>query len=154
MEPISIELYKELVKIYESTRWILDSSNWFYGFNTFLFHKAIRRIKTLKIIQSKYQINGKHKNKNNRKRKNCSWKAQWQICNDGLYCSCWSLSNNRTNNSRFYLNNFFKISKKMTNSETNYWQNAERTNGRMAMMGFLALVINYGLFGWIIPGIF
>ena len=42
----------------------------------------------------------------------------------------------------------------MTNTETNYWQNAERTNGRMAMMGFLALVINYGLFGWIIPGIF
>ena len=42
----------------------------------------------------------------------------------------------------------------MTNSEINYWQNAERTNGRMAMMGFLALVINYGLFGWIIPGIF
>ena len=42
----------------------------------------------------------------------------------------------------------------MTNSETNYWQNAERTNGRMAMMGFLALVINYGLFGWIIPAIF
>ena len=42
----------------------------------------------------------------------------------------------------------------MTNSETNYWQNAETTNGGMAMMGFLALVINYGLFGWIIPGIF
>ena len=42
----------------------------------------------------------------------------------------------------------------MTNSESNYWQNTERTNGRMAMMGFLALVINYGLFGWIIPGIF
>ena len=35
-----------------------------------------------------------------------------------------------------------------------YPQNAERTNGRMAMMGFFALVVNYGLFGWIIPGIF
>ena len=35
-----------------------------------------------------------------------------------------------------------------------YWKNAERTNGRMAMMGFFALVVNYGLFGWIIPGIF
>ncbi len=42
----------------------------------------------------------------------------------------------------------------MEKSNLNYWQNAERTNGRMAMMGFLALVINYGLFGWIIPGIF
>tara|TARA_B100000963_G_scaffold294971_1_gene265761 strand:- start:484 stop:723 length:240 start_codon:yes stop_codon:yes gene_type:complete len=35
-----------------------------------------------------------------------------------------------------------------------YWKNAENTNGRLAMMGFLALVINYGLFGWIIPGFF
>ena len=42
----------------------------------------------------------------------------------------------------------------MENAKTNYWQNAERTNGRMAMMGFFALVVNYGLFGWIIPGIF
>tara|TARA_B100001079_G_scaffold227359_1_gene205156 strand:+ start:290 stop:418 length:129 start_codon:yes stop_codon:yes gene_type:complete len=42
----------------------------------------------------------------------------------------------------------------MGNSKPNYWQNAERTNGRMAMMGFLALIVNYGLFGWIIPGIF
>ena len=42
----------------------------------------------------------------------------------------------------------------MENSKLSYLQNAERTNGRMAMMGFLALVINYGPFGWIIPGIF
>ena len=42
----------------------------------------------------------------------------------------------------------------MLKSKTNYWQNAETTNGRLAMMGFLAMVINYGLFGWIIPGIF
>ena len=33
-----------------------------------------------------------------------------------------------------------------------YWENAEITNGRLAMIGFLALVINYGFFGWIIPG--
>ena len=33
-----------------------------------------------------------------------------------------------------------------------YWKNAEITNGRMAMIGFLALIINYGFFGWIIPG--
>ena len=35
-----------------------------------------------------------------------------------------------------------------------YWKNAETTNGRLAMMGLLALVVNYGLFGWIIPGFF
>ena len=52
------------------------------------------------------------------------------------------------------LDNFSQIYIKMTNSKTNYWQNVEITNGRMAMMGFLALVINYGFFGWIIPGIF
>tara|TARA_B100000941_G_C28048051_1_gene323074 strand:- start:136 stop:390 length:255 start_codon:yes stop_codon:yes gene_type:complete len=33
-----------------------------------------------------------------------------------------------------------------------FWKNAEITNGRLAMIGFLALVINYGFFGWIIPG--
>jgi len=42
----------------------------------------------------------------------------------------------------------------MENSKLNYWKNAEITNGRMAMMGFFALVLNYGFFGWIIPGIF
>ena len=42
----------------------------------------------------------------------------------------------------------------MKNSNLNYFQIAERTNGRMAMMGFFALVVNYGIFGWIIPGIF
>ena len=40
------------------------------------------------------------------------------------------------------------------NEYLNYWKNAETTNGRLAMMGLLALVINYGLFGWIIPGFF
>ena len=40
------------------------------------------------------------------------------------------------------------------NDYSNYWKNAETTNGRLAMMGLLALVVNYGLFGWIIPGFF
>ena len=35
----------------------------------------------------------------------------------------------------------------------NYWKNAEQLNGRMAMMGFFAAVINYGFTGWVIPGI-
>ena len=33
-----------------------------------------------------------------------------------------------------------------------FWKNAEITNGRLAMIGFFALIINYGFFGWIIPG--
>ena len=31
----------------------------------------------------------------------------------------------------------------------NYWFIAERTNGRLAMIGFMAVIINYALFGWI-----
>ena len=40
------------------------------------------------------------------------------------------------------------------NNYADYWKNAEITNGRLAMMGLLALVVNYDLFGWIIPGFF
>ena len=45
-------------------------------------------------------------------------------------------------------NNFTK----MKNLRKSYWKNAEITNGRLAMIGLLALVVNYGFFGWIIPG--
>ena len=45
-----------------------------------------------------------------------------------------------------------KNPKKFKNYMGKYWKNAEITNGRLAMIGFLALVINYGFFGWIIPG--
>jgi len=38
--------------------------------------------------------------------------------------------------------------------ETNYWKNAESLNGRLAMIGLLASIINYGFTGWIVPGIF
>ena len=45
-----------------------------------------------------------------------------------------------------------KKSFKMNNFKKSYWKNAEITNGRLAMVGLMALVINYGFFGWIIPG--
>ena len=31
---------------------------------------------------------------------------------------------------------------------------AEKLNGRLAMIGFVAAVVNYGLTGWIAPGLF
>ena len=31
-----------------------------------------------------------------------------------------------------------------------YWFIAERTNCRLAMIGFMAVIINYTLFGWIL----
>ena len=45
-----------------------------------------------------------------------------------------------------------KSSKKIKNYMGKFWKNAEITNGRLAMIGFLALIINYGFFGWIVPG--
>ena len=45
-----------------------------------------------------------------------------------------------------------KNSKKIKHYKGKYWKNAEITNGRLAMIGFLALIVNYGFFGWIIPG--
>jgi len=38
--------------------------------------------------------------------------------------------------------------------KNNYWDVAEKTNGRLVMIGLFALIINYGFFGWIIPGIY
>ena len=33
--------------------------------------------------------------------------------------------------------------------QNTYWFIAERTNGRLAMIGFMAVIVNYTLFGWI-----
>ncbi len=41
-----------------------------------------------------------------------------------------------------------------TNVLPGFWKQAELTNGRMAMIGFFALIHNYVLLGWVIPGIF
>ena len=35
-----------------------------------------------------------------------------------------------------------------------YWKYAEKVNGRLAMLGLVIGTINYGLFGWIAPGLF
>ena len=34
-----------------------------------------------------------------------------------------------------------------------HWKQAELINGRLAMIGLVAAVFNYTVFGWIIPGI-
>ncbi len=36
----------------------------------------------------------------------------------------------------------------------NYWHVVEQTNGRLAMIGFFALIHNYVITGLIIPGIY
>ncbi len=36
----------------------------------------------------------------------------------------------------------------------NYSREAEQNNGRLAMIGLFALVHNYAITGWVIPGIF
>ena len=44
-----------------------------------------------------------------------------------------------------------QVSKMVADFEwpNSYWYIAERTNGRLAMIGFMAVIINYTLFGWI-----
>ena len=35
-----------------------------------------------------------------------------------------------------------------------HWIFAEKLNGRLALIGIVAAVVNYGFTGWIAPGIF
>ena len=45
----------------------------------------------------------------------------------------------------------------MTSATTkikSYWKEAEQTNGRLAMIGFFALIHNYVITGYAIPGLF
>ena len=52
--------------------------------------------------------------------------------------------------------NMFATEPRMQYDESyeGYWKNAELTNGRLAMIGFFALVHNYIITGYVIPGIF
>ena len=50
--------------------------------------------------------------------------------------------------------NMFAAEPQIEVIDQDYWTHAELTNGRMAMIGFFALVHNYILFGAVIPGIF
>ena len=50
----------------------------------------------------------------------------------------------------FLTSSFSSIDK---NYKQNFWFNAELTNGRLAMIGFIALILNYKIFGLIILGI-
>jgi len=50
--------------------------------------------------------------------------------------------------------NIFSIEPEIqvVDQEGTYWQRAELLNGRLAMIGLVAAVTNYSIFGWIIPG--
>ena len=50
--------------------------------------------------------------------------------------------------------NMFAAEPQIEVIDVDYWKNAEQLNGRLAMIGFFALVHNYILFGAVIPGIF
>ena len=51
-------------------------------------------------------------------------------------------------------NNKFATEPKVEVIDVNYYENAERVNGQLAMMGFWAAIGSYIITGQIIPGIF
>ena len=63
-------------------------------------------------------------------------------------------SMNRYTTTEYGKQNMFAAAPQIEVLDVQYWPNAEQTNGRLAMIGFFALVHNYILFGAVIPGIF
>ena len=62
--------------------------------------------------------------------------------------SCYYLDQDNTSKKDSFSENQISNSSKFEWPNT-YWFIAERTNGRLAMIGFMAVIINYSLFGWI-----
>ena len=63
-------------------------------------------------------------------------------------------SMNRYTTTEYGKQNMFAAEPQIEVLDVKYWPNAEQTNGRLAMIGFFALVHNYILFGAVMPGIF
>ena len=59
------------------------------------------------------------------------------------------LNQDNTSNENPALDDQISIMREIFEWPDSYWFIAERTNGRLAMIGFMAIIINYGLFGWI-----
>ena len=59
------------------------------------------------------------------------------------------LNQDNTSEKTPFLNNQISSMERDFKWPNSYWFIAERTNGRLAMIGFMAVIINYGLFGWI-----
>ena len=51
-------------------------------------------------------------------------------------------------------NNKFATEPKVEVLDVNYYENAERVNGQLAMLGFVAAIGSYIFTGQIIPGLF
>ena len=63
---------------------------------------------------------------------------------DRIHSTRRCICNYRSNHTRYLLMDFTHP----------YWRYAEKVNGRLAMLGLVIGTINYGLFGWIAPGLF
>ena len=51
-------------------------------------------------------------------------------------------------------NNIHATEPQVEVADVNYYENAERVNGQLAMMGFIAAIGSYIFTGQIIPGLF
>ena len=51
-------------------------------------------------------------------------------------------------------NNKFATEPQVEEVDVNYYENAERVNGQLAMIGFIAAIGSYIFTGQIIPGVF